>query len=990
MSKFRHDPDEYKRKLIELLELHKAKSKRNTAAQPIVDESPKQKSIIRQATPHPKKSRCKSAFRTFENRVGFDKSYDDDDSNDDDVLKNNEHNKRLNVEAKMKHKRKKQPSFDNTTDDNYSSPLNTSREDEEALRKNKKNKRVKIAKFDVTPSTNDLYDSDDEPKPSSSKLSRRKATPHQKNYKHKLTVNNLEDRESFSNSDDDNSHVDVNERNKDKKKLVKFSDDCVVDNNSDDDNNEFLLDNSSSERLNKKTKIDNNKTRRKSNERNEKILKRQVTPYHNSNKLKLKADNESSALLNRNLEYEFDDSDNFEVAPVELDDLQVSTSEIPKLLMEKKQENVPKVNKRKPKAATFIDVGDIICDNNNEENLRSFDNSFMRNDSDIETIDESEVLDITSDCSGAIVCGIENDQIKNKENAISELEDLEYEKQTEPTSVEPENADNENSEEDNFDEISKSISDNEEDLVFNEPHSIISVEDAPSGNYQYISLNDVLLFALHENTKLYFYGLMSVTVLQGEVQVFGYTLTPSLKDVELYSPRGSSFLFFETKHFTSPIRPDLFHILCELQMEKEDAEEFCSRLLPSSTVILCKKIVKNHIEFLQKHISQQIFPKCEYRIPQCVFQNVIGNWNVVKIPNKWNELIDSMKPSSKTFLCGGKSVGKSTMLRYLVNKLLMKYSEVLVVDLDPGQPEFTIPGCISATVIKEPIFGPNYTHLKKPIRCLFLPHINVAYEPDTYLTAVRELMRSCDFYCKGPILINYVGFTRGIGLEIFATAVVLVQPNTIIEIYDANKSRNFREVISHQSMVAKSKLLANSINALPKFESYRIESAADCSQGWHLEPRQIREMCVLSYLGGMLPKGVLSLTATKVPMLVVDLSLVKLIHDGKIVLPCIVNANLVALCSSNDIYSSYTCHGWGVVRAVNLSKNELYLLTTLPPKELQNATNLILGSVTLPPSLYMTADNNTGLIPYMSQSVPVTLGRIPKRSRLPAKITQGN
>ncbi|KAF2888176.1 hypothetical protein ILUMI_17998 [Ignelater luminosus] len=94
-----------------------------------------------------------------------------------------------------------------------------------------------------------------------------------------------------------------------------------------------------------------------------------------------------------------------------------------------------------------------------------------------------------------------------------------------------------------------------------------------------------------------------------------------------------------------------------------------------------------------------------------------------------------------------------------------------------------------------------------------------------------------------------------------------VKQYTIIKIFDANKRNTFREAFSYQLIVEKSKLLAYSINALPKFKSYRVESAADCSPGWNLEPRQIREMFVLSYLAQMLPEGVLSLTATTIPVL---------------------------------------------------------------------------------------------------------------------------
>lgn len=44
----------------------------------------------------------------------------------------------------------------------------------------------------------------------------------------------------------------------------------------------------------------------------------------------------------------------------------------------------------------------------------------------------------------------------------------------------------------------------------------------------------------------------------------------------------------------------------------------------------------------------------------------------------------------------------------------MENGPVLVIDLDPGQCEFTVAGNISATVVRTPLLGPNYTHLKKP------------------------------------------------------------------------------------------------------------------------------------------------------------------------------------------------------------------------------------------------------------------------------------
>ena len=57
---------------------------------------------------------------------------------------------------------------------------------------------------------------------------------------------------------------------------------------------------------------------------------------------------------------------------------------------------------------------------------------------------------------------------------------------------------------------------------------------------------------------------------------------------------------------------------------------------------------------------------------------------------------DNVQP--RLLVAGGKGVGKSTFVRYLVNRLLAELGgPVLVVDLDPGQAEFSVPGYIFIT-----------------------------------------------------------------------------------------------------------------------------------------------------------------------------------------------------------------------------------------------------------------------------------------------------
>jgi len=55
------------------------------------------------------------------------------------------------------------------------------------------------------------------------------------------------------------------------------------------------------------------------------------------------------------------------------------------------------------------------------------------------------------------------------------------------------------------------------------------------------------------------------------------------------------------------------------------------------------------------------------------------------------KFLDGVQP--RVLVAGGKGVGKSTLVRFLVNRLLDELKgPVVVLDLDPGQAEFTVPG----------------------------------------------------------------------------------------------------------------------------------------------------------------------------------------------------------------------------------------------------------------------------------------------------------
>lgn len=116
-----------------------------------------------------------------------------------------------------------------------------------------------------------------------------------------------------------------------------------------------------------------------------------------------------------------------------------------------------------------------------------------------------------------------------------------------------------------------------------------------------------------------------------------------------------------------------------------------------------------------------------------------------------------------------------------------------------------------------------------------------------------------------PTVINYMGYSKGLGIKIASTVITLVKPTNLIQIDSRHKNKNFPCDLN----------LANIRKNCDYFRSeavdfnYRIHkliSAAEEFKGWKLEPRQARELCILAYLGEGMTNSHKSLTDHNLPM----------------------------------------------------------------------------------------------------------------------------
>jgi polynucleotide 5'-kinase involved in rRNA processing len=460
-----------------------------------------------------------------------------------------------------------------------------------------------------------------------------------------------------------------------------------------------------------------------------------------------------------------------------------------------------------------------------------------------------------------------------------------------------------------YDEIKKNKNKTED---LSESGDIIVTSKSVGQDPQFYFTEEGTIVILDNDNTIYFNGLCKISVLQGEIEVLGYKITKNCPEMNMYSPRGTSLLYL--KNITETDIPVGNYLLDSKLSNK-------IRLTKKCAIIMCKKLHDPNVLFVEKHMTQQILPKDDnFKLPRVVFQPKEGNWNFLKINPQWDYIIDGITKSTKMMICGGKGVGKTTFLRYAINRLLMRFNAVRIVDLDPGQSEFTVPGCISIVKVEKPVFGPNYTHLQASERSI-LSNINIAYEPDKYIASVKQLLHAT--CTEAPTLINYMGYTHGIGINILSAVIACVHPTDILQISSQDAKKNYKFLLSAEVVRENAKLFHSTSSTLD-YNLHQIESMCDQNEGWTAESRQLREMCILSHVSNMTDSN--SLFKTKSPLYKINLKHVNITDlRGDFIHPAAVNACLVALCTVEDeLLNIFKCLGWGKFRIYFIFANKFY------------------------------------------------------------------
>lgn len=447
-----------------------------------------------------------------------------------------------------------------------------------------------------------------------------------------------------------------------------------------------------------------------------------------------------------------------------------------------------------------------------------------------------------------------------------------------------------------------------------------------------LKTNDVLA-VLKQDIELY--GTVVVTLLSGRITINGYKAR-QLEPLTLFSPKGLNWVV---------ISPMANKKLPKDNYNWNDLNETFSRAQldnilgyydgqRDAIVLLQRNSGSQKLQStFSKHMAENVFPlvnatnrphySSEYLL------NCLVQWSDksrgVLVPTVWTKL--ALQASTRLMVTGGKGVGKSTLLRYLVNRHLHQpYPRLLLIDLDIGQPELFVPQTVSCSIIDAPLLGHGLFLNKQPERAYVVGHVNIVMCAEQYARAVRQLL----FYCRGnaeyqsiPWLINTMGYNKGFGLELMALIVDYVQPTDVVQIASSRPINNFDEPLDCKSLSKVKPIIYITDEfkidtSLPKYAHHHIQSAVPpverSNKAWKMSAKDVRYANLLSRLSTTLRGNAKHMTEC-LPVQV-DLQALQIEHltsqeYKREELIAGMEANLVHLCKRSMSSKTVECLGIG-------------------------------------------------------------------------------
>ncbi|KAK6178459.1 hypothetical protein SNE40_013247 [Patella caerulea] len=538
------------------------------------------------------------------------------------------------------------------------------------------------------------------------------------------------------------------------------------------------------------------------------------------------------------------------------------------------------------------------------------------------------------------------------------------------------------------------------------------------------------LLILTHPAELCFKGKAKIRSLLGSCKILGYEIKPGNNFVDVFSPNSNSFLTIKT--VSGEPKNTVANVVTAEKLNESSLNQLLAdvnELINEDCVVLILDKLISPINFESSTVPQvkNLFhlddPQAKYslsRMTDCNSLWVSASREYDTAIYEWtNKIINGFKPI--VMVVGGKNSGKSTLNRMLINCALNVSEVVSFLDCDVGQAEFTPSGIISLHHIYEPALGPPFTHQKNSEHMCFYGEINPSKGLTRYIKSVEFVHRSYrTLDTKLPLIVNTLGWNEGLGLKIIVDLIHMIKPTMIIQLDCEYDYKNFPPLTSDylintpgwlynipESMIDSETPPSNFDNQI----LYIMDSEVPTKYRFRFKADQYRELAMLAYFNSTLDNGTKLLNMEPYKIHFKDVVIHDCQHPGdNSQILYAFNASVVGLCEIN-MTTSYVkkesglhfvkempvcpCYGLGIIRAVDVKKEHIYLVTPLPFEKLLNVNCLIKGAVHLPIDILsqQTESIDIAELPYLG-SINKTIGStsLINRSKMPRKqyLQKGN
>ncbi|POS87289.1 hypothetical protein EPUL_001516, partial [Erysiphe pulchra] len=356
--------------------------------------------------------------------------------------------------------------------------------------------------------------------------------------------------------------------------------------------------------------------------------------------------------------------------------------------------------------------------------------------------------------------------------------------------------------------------------------------------------------------RLVIVGQYEICVRKGEISLLGATLTHSKRYRVFASPTHSLPVIRCSRESFDHAELSLYPFESGFEELKSISPLFGSFLdnIPNSAGSELENL------FRKKKLSGfQILFSSNDKHQKLPFQSLVS-------PPEWNLAISNCLKYSGTpsivFVCGPKSAGKSTFAKLLINRFIsgsindLATTGVVLLDLDPGQPEYSPPGQLSLIHIKELNLGPSFSHpicgsINKCIRSHSIGAVSPTLDPDFYKTCATNLFSEylrifATRSPKIPLVINTPGWVLGTGLEILVELIEKIKPTIVIymsqdgppevveSLQDVDKSIKFVSLPSQTS--ENSSRTAAHLRKMLYISYFHLNSGPKNTLAWDIQP----------------------------------------------------------------------------------------------------------------------------------------------------------